>query len=167
MFSLIAEVRDYLRDYRELNTLITGEEHSDRNIGWAILDTLTEFNSTPPRLSVQYTLNNFPDRVLLKKGAIYQLVQQVSFLMTRNLVSFSDGGISVSMDHKVNMLMQMARWLYEEYNMRVANLKRALNIELMMTGGTGSYSEYLMVNAMYGLFLDPSYYNGGVLTVTS
>ena len=48
--AFVQTVRGYLRDFPELNRLVAGEESTDRQIAWSVLDALTDFNGTPPFL---------------------------------------------------------------------------------------------------------------------
>ena len=142
----IGAVRLFLRDYAQLNRLIAGEEHSDRMIAWAVIDALDDFNSTPPVSN--YTLTNFPSMSILLRGTAINLLQSVGLLMTRNHLTFSDGGLQVGVSDKTPLIqswIQMFSNMYEEKKQR---LKIALNIEGGWGGGV--HSEYAWVNGFYG-----------------
>ena len=53
-----SEVRGYIRDFPELNRLVTGEESSDRMIQYCVFLALDEYNTTPPLTG--HTVSDFP-----------------------------------------------------------------------------------------------------------
>lgn len=144
---LVNTVRLFLRDYPELNRLIRGEEHSDRMIMWAIFDAIDDWNSTPP-LIPRVSLSNFPSKSLLLRGTVIGLLESVGLLMTRNHLTFSDGGIQVGVSDKTPLIQSWIQMLGNRYEEKKAKLKIAMNIELGW--GQGFHSEYLWTNGFYG-----------------
>lgn len=144
--SFVTMIRAFMRDYPELNRLITGEEHSDRLIAWAILDALDDFNTTPPITQIQ--LNRFPSRHILLRGAVISLLESLGMLMTRNQLTFSDGGIQVGISDKTGLLMNWITMFTNKYEEKKKQLKIAMNIEGGWGGGVNS--EYLWMNGFYG-----------------
>lgn len=142
----VAVVRQFMRDYPELNRLIQGEEHSNRMISWAILDALDDFNTTPPITQLQLT--SFPSRYLLLRGTVISLLESLGMLMTRNQLTFSDGGIQVGISDKTNLLMNWIQMFTNKYEQKKKELKIAMNIESGWGGGV--HSEYLWMNGFYG-----------------
>ncbi len=144
--SFISVVRAFMRDYPELNRLIQGEEHSNRMIAWAIVDALNDFNTTPP--ITQFGLHNFPSKHILLRGTVISLLESLGMLMTRNQLTFSDGGIQVGISDKSNLLMNWINMFTNKYEEKKKQLKIALNIEGGWGGGI--HSEYLWMNGFYG-----------------
>lgn len=142
----VGMVRDFMRDYSEVNRLIQGEEHSDRLIVWAILDALEDFNTTPPMTS--YSLTTFPSKGLLLRGTVINLLQSVGLLMTRNHLTFSDGGIQVGVSDKTPLIQSWIQLFTNVYEQKKDRLKIALNIENGWGGGV--HSEYLWTSGFYG-----------------
>src|SRR6056300_168271 len=95
----VTQVRQYLRDFPELNRLIDGEESSDRMIAWAAIDALDDINNTPPLIGA-YTIDSFPYRSLLLRGTVIAVLESVGLLQTRNQINYNDGGIQVSASDK-------------------------------------------------------------------
>ena len=58
LLGVIGLVRAKLRDYPELNRLIEGRETSDREIAFAIMETIDDFNTTPPLIQ-NFNLESF------------------------------------------------------------------------------------------------------------
>lgn len=142
----IQQVRTYMRDYPELNRLIKGEESSNRQIVWAILDTLDDFNTSPPFTS--YTLFSFPSRSLLLRGIVCSLLESIGLLQTRNHLNVSDGGLQVGISDKTPFIQSWLNLLRNAYEEKKMRLKIAINIENAWGGGI--HSEYRFVNNFYG-----------------
>lgn len=147
MNEMIAYVRLYMRDFPELNRLIAGYESSPRMIAWAIVDALDDWTTTPPFLGA-VTIQNFPSKHLLCRGAVISLLESVAMLQMRNQLTFTDGGITVSVNDKAPMIMQFLQMMKAGYEDKKIRMKSSLNIELAMTG-SGHFSEYFVINGTY------------------
>lgn len=142
----IGTVRLFMRDYPALNRLIAGEEHSDRMIAWAIVDALDDFNTTPPMTN--FGLTNFPSTSILLRGTVINLLQSIGLLMTRNHLTFSDGGLQVGVSDKTPLIQSWIQMFANSYEEKKQRLKIAINIEGGWGGGI--HSEYLWVAGFYG-----------------
>ncbi len=144
--SLVQQIRSFTRDYPELNRLIAGEESSNRQIVWAIFDTIDDYNTTPPFTNLDHT--NFPSRSLLVRGAICSLLESIGLLQTRNHLTFSDGGIQVGINDKTPFIQSWLQVFRNSYEDKKQKLKIAYNIETAWGGGV--FSELRFVNNFYG-----------------
>lgn len=142
----VGGVRLFLRDFKELNRLISGEESSNRQIVFAIADTIDDFNTTPPLLT-PVGFVNFPSRSLLLRGTVATLLESVGMFQTRNQLSFSDGGMQVGINDKTSYLMSWIQLFRGRYEKKTQDLKVALNIE--GGWGEGLHSEYVFANDFY------------------
>ena len=147
LLRFVSEVRMYLRDFAELNRLIDGEETSDRMIAWAIIDTLDDYNTTPPFIG-SASLNNFPSISLLREGAVIRILESVGLLQVRNQMNYSDGGVSVSISDKAPLLMGWIQMFRQSYEQKKIRIKSSMNVELAFEGD-GIHSEYFVVNGIY------------------
>jgi hypothetical protein len=141
------QVRHFIRDYPELNRLVDGEESSNRQIIWAILDTLDDFNTTPPLVGT-FSIGTFPSRSLLIRGVVCSLLESVGLLQTRNHISFSDGGLQVGINDKTPFIQSWLQVFRNSYEDKKMKLKVSINIERAWGGGV--HSEYAFVNNYYG-----------------
>jgi hypothetical protein len=139
-------VRIFMRDHSELNRLIAGEESSNRQIMWAIMDALDDYNTEPP--FTRFGILSFPSRSLLIRATVISLLTSVGLLQTRNHLQFSDGGITVGINDKTQFLQAWIQLLKGEYEEKKKKLKVAYNIESAWDGGVNS--EYRFVNNFYG-----------------
>lgn len=144
---MVHVTRLYMRDHPHLNRLIRGQESDDRIIAWALIDTLDDFNSTPPFLGA-VGLTNFPSMNLLRLGTVATLLESVAILQIRNQLSFSDGGISIAVSDKAPLLMNFSQMLRGRYEQQRDRIKASQNIEMAMEG-SGHFSEYFVVNGLY------------------
>lgn len=148
LLDVIALVRAKLRDYPELNRLIEGRETSDREIAFAIMEAIDDFNMTPPLLG-SYNIENFPSISLLIRGTIINVLESVGLLQTRNQMSYSDGqGVGVGISDKTPMLMSWIQLYQGQYEQKKFRLKQAINLGNALNG-TGVPSEYVLINGYF------------------
>ena len=143
-------MRQYLRDFQELNRLIDGEETSDRMIAWSVIDALDDINNTPPLIG-QYTVETFPYRSLLLRGTVITVLESVGLLQTRNQLNFSDGGIQVGVSDKAPMIMQWINMLRSSYEQKKQQYKIAVNISQVFDG-SAILSDYYFLGGYYDVF---------------
>lgn len=143
----VSEVRAYIRDWKELNRIITGEESSDRMIAYAILLALDEYNTTPPLLS-PVSIANFPSRVILLQLTLIHLLTSVGILKSRNRLSYSDGGWSVDTESQADEYPKWIQLLRSQVDARLVAVKISRNIEAAW--GLGVPSEYAWLHGWYG-----------------
>lgn len=140
-------VREFMRDYPELNRLTQGAEHSDRLIMWAVADAIDDWNTTPPLIG-PVSILNFPSLHLLLRGTVINLLESLGLLQTRNHLTFSDGGIQVGVSDKTPLIQSWIQMFRNAYEVKKNKLKIAMNIEGGWGGGV--HSEYLWTNGFYG-----------------
>jgi hypothetical protein len=146
----VSQVRQYLRDYPELNRLIDGEETSDRMIAWSVIDALDDINNTPPLIGT-FTIETFPYRHLLMRGTVLAVLESVGLLQTRNQISYSDGGISVNASDKAPMIMNWINMLRGQYEQKKQQYKIAVNISEAFDGDA-VLSDYYFLGGYYDVF---------------
>jgi hypothetical protein len=139
-------VRSFMRDYPELNRLIAGTESSNRQIVWAIMDTLDDFNTEPP--FTNFSMTTFPSMSLLIRGVVCSLLESIGLLQTRNHLSFNDGGLQVGVNDKTPFIQAWLQLFRNSYEDKKKKIKVAYNIESAWGGGVGS--EYRFCNNYYG-----------------
>jgi hypothetical protein len=144
--SFVSQVRAFLRDYAELNRLIKGEESSNRQIVWAVMDALDDFNSTPP--FTIFGLSDFPSKSLLIRATVCSLLESIGLLQTRNHINFTDGGLSVGINDKTPFIQSWLQIFRNGYEDKKLKIKVAYNIESAWGGGL--HSEFRFINNFYG-----------------
>ena len=147
-------VRAFMRDIPELNRIVAGEESSDRQIAWAVLDALADFNGTPhlTNYSLEELLQINQHHLLLRMAAI-SLIESVGLLQTRNHINYSTGGTSVGVNDKTPMLMNWLGYFKSSTEQKKQRVKVALNIGgILGPSNSGLFSEYWAVNATYAAY---------------
>lgn len=152
--AFVQMVRGYIRDFPELNRLVAGEESSDRQIAWSVLDAISDFNGTPHLTA--YTLDELLQRnmaYLLLRMTVISLIEQVGLLQTRNHINYSTGGINVGVNDKTPLLMNWLKYFKSFTDQRKQHVKVALNIEgILGPSNSGVHSEYWSINSTYAQF---------------
>jgi hypothetical protein len=151
----IYSVRMYIRDYPELNRLVAGEESSERQLAWAAIDAIEDFNGTPPNTGL-YTFSDLMARgqaSLLRKGTILNTLISVGLLQTRNHLPFSDGGLNVAVSDKTPLLQSWISIFQRQWEMGRDRVKVAWNIENFFGTGSGTHSEYFALSGYYHIDL--------------
>jgi hypothetical protein len=150
--SFVQMVRLYMRDFPELNRIVAGEETSDRQIAWAVLDAVSDFNGTPHL--TQYALEDLlscNQQALLLRMTVISVIESVGLLQTRNHINYSDGGLNVGVNDKTPMLMNWLQYYRSFTDQMKQRVKVALNIGgILGPSNSGVHSEYWAVNAAAG-----------------
>ncbi len=144
------EVRGFIRDFPELNRLISGEESSDRMIRYCAMIAVDEWNITPPLSS--HSVATFPSRSVLLHLTVIHLLTSVGILKSRNSFAYSDGGFQVQteeQDTRYQRWIQMFRSMGPASGKAIKDFKVALNIEGGWGSGVGS--EYGWIHGWTGL----------------
>jgi hypothetical protein len=144
-------VRFFMRDYPELNRLTDGYDHSPRHIRWAVLDTLSDWSSTPPFIGQDLQL--IVDRnwtALFCRGVVINLLESLGILHLRNHLAYSDGGVNVQTENP-QMIQSWLSMMKSEYENKRSRALIALNIENALSSATGGlHSELYFINSFFG-----------------
>lgn len=146
-------VRDYLRDYPDLNRLVAGLENSDLFIVRCVLLALDEFAGTPPPLgyfTLESLVNDYHWTHGLLLGTLAHILRSTLLLANRNAIAFSDGGITVNLESRLPMLQALEAQIRAEWRQALHDQKIALNLQ-MAQGIAGAPSEY---SAIHGYLLN-------------
>lgn len=152
--AFVQMVRGYTRDFPELNRIVAGEESSDRQIAWSVLDALADFNGTPhfTQMSLDELLLKNQHALMLRMTVI-SLIEQVGLLQTRNHINYSTGGINVGVNDKTPLLMQWLQYFKASTEQMKQRVKVAINIEgILGPSNSGVFSEYWAVNGTYARY---------------
>ena len=154
MKAFVQDVRLYLRDYAELNRIVRGEESSDRQIAWAVLDALSDFNGTPhfTTMSLEELLGR-NQHALIRRMTVISLIESISMLQIRNHINYSTGGINVGVNEKAPLLLSWLQY-YKSYTDQLKQrVKVSINIEgILGPSNHGVHSELWAVNATYAAY---------------
>lgn len=150
----VQHVRAYVRDFPELNRIVKGEESSDRQIAWAVLDALADFNGIPhfTTMALEDLLQR-NQQALLVRMTVISLIESVGLLQTRNHINYTSGGTSVGVNDKTPLLMGWLQYFKSSTAQMKQRVKVALNIEgILGPSNMGVASELWAVNATYASY---------------
>lgn len=153
MKQVVENVRYFMRDYTQLNRLTKGMDHNDRHIAWAVLDTLSDWASTPPFIlpaGLGQIIGRGWQNVFIR-GVAISLLESLMFLHMRNFISYSDGGVNVQTENP-QMLQAALQMMKSEYEQKKQRALVSANIEGALGSGSGVHSEYAYVNSFWGAF---------------
>lgn len=150
----VQSVRLYMRDFPELNRIVSGEETSDRQIAWSVLDALADFNGTPHFTTLGLEdLLQFNQHALLTRMTVISVIETVGLLQTRNHINYSNGGINVGVNDKTPMLMNWLQYFKAFTDQMKQRVKVAINIQgILGPSQSGIHSELWFVNATYAAY---------------
>lgn len=86
-----------------------------------IRESLDKTNDEPPRTT--YGIGNFPNLSLLVQGAFVHALKARAILHLRNQVNYNDAGLSVGIEDKHQMYLQIAQIEEQEYQRMLRNFK--------------------------------------------
>lgn len=147
----VYDVRFFTRDFPELNRLLRGEESSDRQILWAALDAVSDFNGTPHLTNYSLEdLLSFHQHALLRRMTVISLIESVGMLQTRNHLNYSGGHLSVGVSDKTPLLLNWLQLFRSYTDQMKQRVKIALNIgDILGSHHVGVMSEYFAINSSY------------------
>jgi hypothetical protein len=144
----VKSLRNFLRDKRQLNRLLQGnEESTNEELRQCIIEALMDWNTTPPVIGT-VKLENHPNKVMLIQGAAIRAMTSAGIWHSREHMPSNDGGTSAADHAKAGEYSGWIERLTQEYERKKSDFKTQQNISAALTG-MGSPSEYSMYE-VYG-----------------
>lgn len=123
----VDELREFIRDDENLNTLIGQKETENPGLVKAIEDAIDDWNSTPPLID-NYTVDSFPSKSMLKIGATLFVLKSAGIGKSRNHLTYSDGGLSIEKDEKTQLYQSWIDRFEPMWEKRKADYKIQKNL---------------------------------------
>ena len=136
----VANLREYLRDYKEENLLIGLEENTDNQLQRALSDALDYINiGYSP--TTTYTIVDIPSWTAVRDRAVVGVLRSNIIKSARNLHSYTDqGGVDIREEDVYARYMAILDRLKLDNDAHIQRFKTSENVE----GGYGGVSsEYL------------------------
>lgn len=135
-----ADVRMFMMDKPELNTLIDGVRWSAEEIDKAMIMVVDMYNSMSPPTGENFTIETFPFAYLLLMGTAGYLLKSASINQASNNLTYSAEGVQVNDQDKAQVFAELGGAFWKEAQ---AGLQQAkINANIMGAYGT-KYSEYI------------------------
>jgi hypothetical protein len=122
------DVRLFLMDKPELNTLLRGVRFSPEEIEAAIVHCIDWFNQASPPTSASYTVETFPFRITLISGVTGHLLKGAAVHEASNNLTYSLDGLQVNDKDKAEIFTRLGLQFWEEFKESVLNIKLNQNI---------------------------------------
>lgn len=136
------EIRMFLMDRPELNTLIRTINFSTEEIDQAAISVIDYFNTISPQ-TVCHVLETFPYRYLLVIGVAGYLLRSGSINQALNHFAYSVDGVQIDDNAKAELFLRIGGEFWEEFKQLAQNIKVAQNISAAF-GSVGSEYRYIV-----------------------
>lgn len=131
-----------MMDTEQLNRLIRGRELEDEHLEFALLMTISDWNTTTPIVG-KVDLSSFPSLYLLMHGSAIQCLKMAGLYQSRNELTYSSGGSSFVRSNKTPYYQSWLTNFSSEYEAKKLNYKIQQNVESAY--GRGLASEYDLI----------------------
>lgn len=121
------DIRLFVMDKPELNTLICGNKWSSEAIESAMITAIDMFNIIPPPTSYNYTIESFPSRGLLLLGTTAMLLKGAAIYEAVNELSYSAAGVSIDDHNKAQIYTALGKELWDEFKELAQQVKVSQN----------------------------------------
>lgn len=149
--AVVRDVRSMIGDYPGTNELHEGEENSDEKLARYIVQTVDDFNGTPPvfrggiePLALLMPMAG-PIRSLIILGASARILQATMLRLARNDVAYTANNVSIQRNSVWRNLQPLVSEMKNDYEQKKMQLKQAANVAGGWggTGGTGGIDALL------------------------
>ena len=128
-----SDVRLFMMDKPELNTLLRGVRWSPEEVNAALINVVAYYNESPPFYG-SYSIETFPYRYTLLCGAAGYLLRSAAINEGSNNLNYSANNISVNDKDKAEIFMRIGSMFWDEFKQKVADIKIAKNISMAFGG---------------------------------
>jgi hypothetical protein len=139
-------LRLFLMDTEELNRLLRRKEIDDKRLEFALVLTISDWNTTTPLIN-KVDWGNFPSLYLLMHGGAIQCLKMAGLYQSRNELTYNSGGSSIVRANKTAYYQSWISNFASEYEAKKLNYKIQANVEGAYGGGF--HSEYDMIGYDY------------------
>lgn len=122
------DIRMFIGDRAELNTLIDGVMWSSEEIENAMLMAVDFYNLQMPISMTQYCIESFPYRSILLLGTCGFLLKGAAVNQAVNNLTYSAEGVQISDKDKAGIFTQLGQGFIDEFKEGVRNIKITENV---------------------------------------
>lgn len=122
------EVRLFMQDREELNTLLLGIRFTPEMIEQAMINTVDYYNLMNPPLGIMYSLEDFPYRSLLLLGTASYLLRSGAINEAANQLTYAADGVQVNDKDKAQVFMSLAKDMQQDFKELGQQIKMNQNI---------------------------------------
>lgn len=133
----VADIRRFILDKPELNTLIEGVKWMDEDIDKACIDVIDAYNVIPPPIGSVSCVEAFPMRYLLLIGVAGHLLRGAAVGEAINQLTYSAEGVQVGDRDKAQIFTELGNSLWAEFKEMAKQVKISQNVNALL-GSFGS-----------------------------
>jgi hypothetical protein len=122
------EVRLFMQDRAELNTLLLGIRFTPEMIEQAMINAVDYYNLMNPPTGSMYTIETFPFRALLLLGTASYLLRSGAINEAANSLSYAADGIQVNDKDKAQIFMSLSQNMQQDFKELGQQIKMNQNI---------------------------------------
>ena len=138
------EIRRFMMDRPELNTLVDGVRWDEKDVEQAMITCCDIYNSTTPiMLMDQYRVENFPYRYIMTIFCAGHLLRSAAINQASNQLTYSADGVTVDDNNKAQLFGAMSQELLGEAKDMMKQIKISKNV-MGAYGGKASEYAYLI-----------------------
>lgn len=131
------QIRVYLMDKPELNTLLRGVKFNSQEIEEAIINVIDTFNMMAPPTGFYYSVESFPFRSLLLTGVTGHLLRGAAVNEAINQLDYSADGVTVQDKNKAGLFTELGNNFWTEFKAMASQVKLNQNVSAAF-GSSGS-----------------------------
>lgn len=133
----VADVRRFLLDKPEANTLIQGVRWTDEDIDKACVDVIDAYNTIPPPVGFVQSVEGFPLRYLLLIGVAGHLLRGAAVSEASNQLNYSAEGVQVADRDRAQIFTELGNGFWKDFLEMAKQVKISQNVNALL-GGKGS-----------------------------
>ena len=122
------EIRMFMQDRAELNTLTLGIRFTPEMIEQAMINTVDYYNLMNPPLGHMHSLEDFPYRSLLLLGTASYLLRSGAINEAANQLTYAADGVQVNDKDKAQIFMSLANAFQQDFKELGQQIKMNQNI---------------------------------------
>jgi hypothetical protein len=122
------EVRVFLMDKPELNTLVPGVRWTEEMLSQAAINVVDYINVTSPSIGTVFTVETFPSRYILLTGMAGYLLKSASINQASNEFNYTAEGMTVQDHDKSEIFAKLGAEFWDEFKELVRNKKIQMNV---------------------------------------
>ena len=131
------DVRRFMLDKPEANTLIEGVRWGQEDIDKAIIDVIDAYNTIPPPVGYVNSVESFPLRYLLLIGVTGHLLRGAAVSEASNQLNYAADGVQVADRDKAQIFTELGNGFWKEFLDMAKQVKISQNVNALL-GAIGS-----------------------------
>lgn len=135
------DIRLFLMDRPELNSLLRGVRWSPEEIESALTYCVGYFNESSPSTGHSYTIESFPFQFAWLTGTAGHLLRSAAINEVSNNISYQLDGVQVNDKDKGELFARMGQQYWDEFKLMSSNIKMQQNVAAAYSGISSEFGQ--------------------------